>query len=68
MNLLPYESFLDNTIFLISTLSVLIGLLFLCNAFLLIHCLSKINDFYSIFRPCKEKNVKIFYTDFFALQ
>ena len=30
---LPYESLLDNTILLISTLSVLIGLLFLWNAF-----------------------------------
>ena len=30
---LPYESCLDNTIFLISTLSILIGLLFLWNAF-----------------------------------
>ena len=34
---LPSESFLDNTILLISTLSTLIGLLFLLNTFLLIH-------------------------------
>ena len=34
---LPYESFLDNTAHLSSTLSILIDLIFLWNAFLLIH-------------------------------
>ena len=43
--LLPYKSFLENTILLISTLSILIGLLFLWNAFLLIHFSTKIKAF-----------------------
>ena len=65
---LPNKSFLDNTILLISTLSILIGALFLWNAFLLIHCSSNIKAFSSIFMPCKEKKIKFFYVDFFALR
>ena len=65
---LPYKLFLDNTILLISTLSMLMGLLFLWNAFLLIHYLSKGKAFLLIFIPCKEKKIKIFYVNFFALR
>ena len=65
---LPYQSFLDNTITLVSTLSILIVLLFLRNAFLLIHCLSKSEAFYFIFIPCKEKKYKNFLCWFFSSQ
>ena len=53
---LPYKSYLDDTVLLISTLSILIDLLFLRNAFLLTHCLSKIKVFCPIFVQCKEKS------------
>ena len=52
---LPYESFLDNTILLIDTLPILIGFLFLCSAFLLIHCLSKIKAFVPFLYDVKKK-------------
>ena len=54
---LPYKSYLDDIILLISTLSILINLLFLRNAFLLTHCLSKLKAFCPIFIQCKEKKV-----------
>ena len=46
--LLPYESILNNTIFSISTLSILIGILFLWKVFLLIQSSPKIKAFCSI--------------------
>ena len=57
---LPYKS-IDNTILLISTLPIPIGLSFLGNAFLLIHLLPKMKASCSIFIPCKEKKVKFFF-------
>ena len=55
--LLPYESILNNTIFSISTLSILIGILFLWKVFLLIQSSPKII-------PCKYKETKLFVISF----
>ena len=52
--LLPYDSLLDNTIFLISTLSILLGLLQLWNEFLITISLPKSKPF-SSFVSIKEK-------------
>ena len=56
--LLPDKSFLDNTIFLISTLLTVIGYLHLWNLFSLIYFLLKINTFGSIFDVLPRKSVK----------
>ena len=50
-----YEFFLNNTILLVSTLWILDGFLFLWNAFLLIHYLSKIKTFFPFLYHVKKK-------------
>ena len=56
--LLPYKSFLDHTILLISALLIVIDLLYLRNAFLLLFSLPKIETFCFIFILCKDKKLK----------
>ena len=56
--LLPYKSFLDHTILLISALLIVIDLLYLRNAFLLLFSLPKIKTFCFIFILCKDKKLK----------
>ena len=65
---LSYEPFLDNTILLMSTLSILIIFLFLWNTFLLIYLSPKIKAFCSFFWFVKKKKTKNVYVDTFALR
>ena len=59
--LLPYDSFLDNTILLISTLPILIDIKFIFNNVFF----TENQDFFSIFIPCNEKKSKIFMLIFY---
>ena len=65
-SLLPYDSLLDNTTFLISTLSILTGLLQLWNEFLITISLPKSSLFLVLYQL--KKKDKNFYVDFFALR
>ena len=63
--ILLYGSLLDNTILLISTLSILIGFSYILNLFLIIYSSSK-NRFLFPFYKMQEEKTKNLFTSFLA--
>ena len=61
MNLYYHMTLLDNTIFLISILSILVDFSYTRNLFLVIYSLPKIKNFSPIFYNARKKIMLIFY-------